>query len=134
VEAMRTELSTHATEIAAAQDADGMMRSETAHRQRNEDHMGKMDMVMGDMMSCTDGKGNRFDHGAMSEMMHGMRGECDAHRDAMRDLADLETRRAEEMRHQGAMKKGLDQMKGEMGTMMSMGGAYSCGHCTHCGM
>jgi hypothetical protein len=96
--------------------------------------MANMDMVMGDMMSCTDGKGNRFDHDEMSEMMQGAKTECGKHRDAMRDLPDLETRRAEEVRHQDAMKKRLDEMKGQMGMMMRMGTAYSCGHCSHCGM
>ena len=66
--------------------------------------------------------------------MQNMRTECDRHRDAMRDPPGLETRRAEEARHQEAMTNGLDQMRGQIGTMMSMGSGYSCGHCTHCGM
>jgi hypothetical protein len=131
---LRSELSLLSEEVATARDADAMVRVEAAHWQRNDDHMGKMDMVMGDMMSCTDSRGNRFNHGGFSEMMGGMRTECDRHRDAMRDATDIETRRTEEMRHQDAMKAHLDGMHGQVGTMMGMAGGYSCGHCSHCGM
>ena len=134
VEALRGEMSTHSQEIATAQDADAMARAEAAHWQRNDEHMGKMDLVMGDMMSCTDRSGNRFDHGRFSEMMHDTRTECDRHRDAMRDAADLDAGRLEEMRHQNAMKAHFDRMHDQVGTMMGMAGGFSCGHCNHCGM
>ena len=134
VEELRSEMSMHAQEIATAQDADAFARAEAAHWQRNDGHMGKIDMMTGDMMSCTDSRGNRFNHGDFSEMMGGIRIECDRHRDAMRDATDPETRRAEEARHQDAMNAHLDGMHGQIGTMMGMAGGYSCGHSAHCGM
>jgi hypothetical protein len=134
VEALRTEQSTHSAEIAAAQDVDGVDRAEIAHRQRNDGQMRKMNMVMGEMMSCTDGRGSPFDHGSLSEVMQGMWDDCDKHRDNMRNLPDLETRRVEETRHQDTMKNLLDQMQGQMRSMMGTGGMYSCNHCTHCGV
>jgi hypothetical protein len=134
VDALSGELSTHSTEIAATQDVDTIGRAETTHWQRNDDHMNKMDMVMGDMMSCTDSRGNRFDHAPFAGMMQNMRSDCDQHRDAMRDLPDIETRRMEEARHQDAMKNWLAQMSGQIGTMMGQWSGFSCGHCAHCGM
>ena len=134
VEALRGEMSMHAQEIATAQDADAIAGAEAAHWQRNDGHMSNMNMVMGGMMSCTDNRGGQFNHGGFSETMDGMRNECDRHRDAMRDASDLEPRRAEEVRHQDAMKAHLDGMKGQIGSMMTMAGEYSCGHCSHCGM
>jgi hypothetical protein len=134
VEALRSELPMHAQAIANSQDADAIARAEAAHWQRSDDHMGKMKSVMGEMMSCTDSRGNRFNFGDFSERMGSLRTECDRHRDAMRDAADSETRRAEEVRHHDAMNAYLDGMRGQIGTMMGMAGGYSCAYGSHCVM
>ena len=135
VDALRAEQTAHSSEVAAARDVDAIGRAENDHWQRNNDHMKNMGMVMDDMMSCHDTRGNTVDHANVAGMMQNMRDECDQHRDAMRDLPDVDTRRSEEARHHDAMKGWLDQMHTGIGTMMSgQGNGASCGHCAHCGM
>ena len=133
LDALESEQLTHATEVGGASDLDSVSRAEDEHERRMNDHMDRMDGVMGDMMSCTDGRGNRVDTTSLARMMQEMRSTGDQHHKAMRAAATLEACQMEELRHRDAARDRLTGMRGHMG-MLGQGNAYHCGHCAHCGM
>jgi outer membrane murein-binding lipoprotein Lpp len=121
VDALQTEQSAHSSEIVAAPDLDSIMRAEDEHWQRMNDHMNQMGMVMGQMMSCVDGRGARCDTAPFAGTMHDLRSDCDDHRAAVRSAATLDAARTEESRHQDVTHDRLLEMRGQMGTMVGSG-------------
>ena len=124
MDSLEREQLAHATEVAGAPDLDSISRAEDDHERRMNDHMVRMDGVMGDMMSCADGRGNRVDTAPFARMMQEMRSDRDQHRNAMRASRTLEACQAEELRHREAMLDRLGALRGQMATMMGQGNAY----------
>jgi hypothetical protein len=134
MDALRTEDSTHASEISVAATSQEVEDAETRHWQRTDDHLSRMSLVMGDMMSCADGRGGTFDTADFARAMQDVRSECDSHRSTMGTTSDLTADRTEESRHQEAMGTRMDGMQSQWDKMMDHGNIYSCSHCRYCGM
>lgn len=134
MDALRAEESAHAVEIGTATTPEKVDAAEVRHWQDTDDHLRRMDQLMGDMMSCADARGTSFDSAAFARAMQSVRTECDRHRSTMGQPADLAADRAEEARHGEAMGISMDEMQTQREGMMRVGTSYSCSHCRHCGM
>jgi hypothetical protein len=121
LDALQTGQSAHFSEIVAAGDLDSVMRAEDDHWQRMNDHINQMGTMMGQMMSCVDGRGARCDTAPFAGTMHDLRTDCDDHRAAMHGAATLDAARTEESHHEDVMRDRFGTMRGQMDKMVGSG-------------
>ncbi|MFO0646435.1 MAG: hypothetical protein U0326_09375 [Polyangiales bacterium] len=118
----QTEVTSHAMIANGAAVAE-VSALEDAHLARMLGHMGTMRGDVRQMMTCgsADGAGMM---GAMDDFER----ECRAHRSALTGATEPMALRAEEDRHQQAMRGMMDRMRSHSASMMSSSGGMRCGH------
>jgi hypothetical protein len=118
VAALDRSVDEHAIAIAAASSMSGVQTEEDMHDAAIQPHMDGMHHELGDMEMCKSESDASPPVGRLGDLVDNVMHECDAHRDAMRNAADLDAARTEEARHQTAMDDMTSMMRDEMDRMM----------------
>jgi len=126
IDALGAEQVAHSSEIAEIDRVDLIGPAEQGHADRMDDHLARIDKVIGGMMSCANGEDSPFDAADLAATTHDLRSECDDHAMLMLSARDMETAGAEEARHQYAVGKQIDKLRRQAGTMLPPGSAYRC--------
>lgn len=118
---VQSEVTSHASLMSSAAAAE-ISTIEDAHLARMLGHMSAMRGDVRQMMSCgsTDGAN-------MMGAMDNLERECRAHRSALAAVTEPAAMRAEEARHEQAMRGMMDAMRSHSGSMMSSSGGMCCG-------
>ena len=135
LEGLNSEQVAHFSEISTTTDVTRVAPAEFAHAERMDDHLARMNRIVGGMMSCVDAAGSPFDAAGFAPIVHDLRSECDVHSVLMLSAHDMESAGLEETRHQNAVTKQMDKMWRQLDAMMQSGSSSgSCSHCPSCGM
>jgi hypothetical protein len=129
VAALDRSVDEHAIAIAPATSLTGVQAEEDMHEAAIQPHMDGMHHELGDMEMCQGDDGASPPIGPLGDLVGNVEHECNAHRDAMRNAADLDAAHTEEARHQTAMDEMTSMMREEMDRMMRDHGMMSRHEC-----
>ncbi len=133
MDALQTEETAHASEIASLSTLGAIRDAEAGHSQRMDDHLDEMRLVMRDMAGCR--SSTLVDNAGFADSTQKIRFECDDHLQAMELAPGLAAARNEETRHGGAFHDVMVVMRGQWNMMMMDSSGYACSsHCTYRGM
>ncbi len=126
IAALRADTETHGARVGAVSDIAALPPEEEVHRGETGQHVGAMNVDMGQMGMCMDGAGQPPDTTGMHDALEDLEDECDFHHAMMGSAGDLTMAGSEEARHQQAMDQMIDGMETMRDQMMGESGDFDC--------